>query len=256
MSDGSTVNFSWKEIQLVVFDVDGTLYRQRPLRIRIGLELALSAVRRRSTRDIRILRVYRRLREDFGSTQVDNFEPQVLQSTAHAMGLSLSIIQEVAATWIDSKPLRHLPACRFAGIQELFTALRQNGKLVGVFSDYPAKQKLEALALQADLVVSATDHDVGILKPHPRGLERLISTAGVRPGQTVMIGDRIERDGHAARRVGAIPLIKSNRPLRDWTTFRNFDDAIFAELFVAASDTAEVAPYASSGSSASIRPIE
>ena len=36
MSDGAFQPSDWKDIRLVAFDVDGTLYRQRPLRLRMA----------------------------------------------------------------------------------------------------------------------------------------------------------------------------------------------------------------------------
>ena len=44
MSDGAFQPSDWKDIRLVVFDVDGTLYRQRPLRLRMARDLVLHAV--------------------------------------------------------------------------------------------------------------------------------------------------------------------------------------------------------------------
>jgi FMN phosphatase YigB (HAD superfamily) len=88
-------------------------------------------------------------------------------------------------------------------------ALRTAGVAVAVLSDYPAADKLAALELEADILVSAVDPRVDRLKPHPRGLQRVIELAGVEPEKTVMIGDRDERDGECARRAGARWLIKA-----------------------------------------------
>jgi FMN phosphatase YigB (HAD superfamily) len=84
--------------------------------------------------------------------------------------------------------------------------------------------------LSADHVVSATDEGVGVLKPHPRGLELLISAAGAKAHQTMLIGDRADRDGLAAQRAGALALIRSSRPMEAWRTFKSFDDPVFAPL--------------------------
>jgi len=93
--------------------------------------------------------------------------------------------------------------------------------------------KLEAMQLSADVVVSATDDDVGVLKPHPLGLERLMQRAGVPPGATLVIGDRVERDGIAAQRAGARCLIRSAKLRPGWQTFARFDDPVFAPAIYA-----------------------
>jgi FMN phosphatase YigB (HAD superfamily) len=69
-----------------------------------------------------------------------------------------------------------------------------------------------------------------LLKPHPRGLEVLIAAAGVKPHETILIGDRPERDGLAARHVGAWALIRSSRPVEGWQSVTSFDDAVFAPV--------------------------
>jgi putative hydrolase of the HAD superfamily len=51
---------------------------------------------------------------------------------------------------------------------------------------------------------------------------------GVKPQQTVLIGDRADRDGIVARRAGAQALIRSSKPLEGWQTFARFDDALFS----------------------------
>jgi HAD superfamily hydrolase (TIGR01549 family) len=106
--------------------------------------------------------------------------------------------------------------------------LRRSGKSIGILSDYPAEAKLEALGLTANYVVFAGDEDIGLLKPHPRGLESLIAAAGVKPHQTMVIGDRVDRDGLVARRAGAQALIRSSKPIEGWQTFARFDEALFS----------------------------
>jgi putative hydrolase of the HAD superfamily len=95
-------------------------------------------------------------------------------------------------------------------------------------SDYPSRTKIAALGLHADYHVSASD--VGLLKPHPRGLQRLMELAGTAPEETLLIGDRLARDGEAARRAGCLCLLRSDKPIAGATTFKLFDDPLFDGL--------------------------
>lgn len=217
----------WQSIRLVVFDVDGTLYDQGRLRLRMSRDLLLDAALRRSVEAIKLLRVYRRLRETMADEEVADFERALIAETARVTGRSADRLRAVVDTWIEKTPLRYLASCRYPGVAELFAGLRRNGKRIGVLSDYPAAAKLAALGLKADYVVCAGDPSVGLLKPNPKGLAVLIQAAGVDAQATVLIGDRTERDGAAARRLGVWPLIRSRRPLEHWQTFARFDDAIF-----------------------------
>jgi putative hydrolase of the HAD superfamily len=226
----------WQTIRLVVFDVDGTLYDQFRLRMRVLRDLLLDAARRRSAESIKVLRVYRRLRESLADQEVADFERVLIAEAAQLTGRSPERIRAIVDTWIEKRPLRYLATCRYAGVAELFGGLRRNAKLVGVLSDYPPDAKLAALGLKADYVICAGDPAVGLLKPNPRGLAVLMQAAGVGAQATVLIGDRIERDGAAARRLGVRPLIRSRRPLDHWQTFARFDDPIFHSFLAAEAD--------------------
>lgn len=229
-ADTSPSNWDWHNVDLVVFDVDGTLYDQKRLRLRMGAAILAHAAATRSRRTIRIISRYRRLREEMGEQEVDGFEPILVERTARAIGCSTAQVHRAIDEWMNERPLRYLQACRFAGLQEVFAALDRRGKTVGILSDYPVAAKLEALGLRANHAVFAGQEEVGILKPHPRGLLTLMERAGATPDRTVLVGDRIERDGIAARRAGTHSLIKTKRPIEGWRTFRDFGSAPFDTL--------------------------
>ena len=50
----------WRDIRLVAFDVDGTLYRQRPLRLRMGRDMVLHSIAKRDLSVIGVVSAYRR----------------------------------------------------------------------------------------------------------------------------------------------------------------------------------------------------
>jgi putative hydrolase of the HAD superfamily len=221
----------WKAIRLVVFDVDGTLYNQRPLRIRITLELLADAAMKWNLGALRILSVYRKLREKLGDDETPSFELELVIETAQRTGRSEDYVRRTVADWMETRPLRHLPACRYPGVERLFAGLRRKDKTIAILSDYPVAAKLAALGLEADFEVCASDPDVGVLKPNPLGLLKAMAVSGARPDETVLIGDRIDRDGEAARRCGAAALIRSSTPKAGWATFVKYDDPIF-EIFL------------------------
>ena len=221
---------NWDEIRLVVFDVDGTLYDQRGLRFCMLREMLLAAIRSRDIGFIRILSAYRRIREELGDELHEDFERELTARTAAFVGCSEERVQSTAEEWLERRPLRHLARYRYPRLPELFRGLRKQGKRVGIFSDYPARAKLAALQLDADVIVSAGDTDVGVLKPHPRGLHVLMSRAAVSPAQTIMIGDRAERDGLAARAASVRSLILSRKSMSDWQTFGRYDDPLFSTV--------------------------
>jgi putative hydrolase of the HAD superfamily len=221
---------NWNEIRLVVFDIDGTLYDQRGLRFCMLREMLLASVRCRDTQFIRILRVYRRIREELGDSLHEDFEQELISRTAASVGCSRERVRSAAEEWLERRPLPHLIRFRYPKLQELFRGLRQHGKKIGIFSDYPARRKLESLELDADIVVCAGDQDVGVLKPHAKGLHVLMSRAAMKPAETLMIGDRPERDGLAAKAANVRALILSRKSIDGWQTFDGYDRPLFSAV--------------------------
>jgi FMN phosphatase YigB (HAD superfamily) len=221
---------NWDEIRLVAFDVDGTLYDQRGLRLCMLREMLISSVQERSVGFIQILQAYRRIREQLGDSLQEDFERELSSRTAASVGCSEQRVRATAEEWLEQRPLRHLGRYRYPHLTELFERLRKHGKTIGIFSDYPARRKVEALGLSADVIVSAADADVGVLKPHAKGLHVLMSRAAASPAETILIGDRPERDGLAARGANVRALIRSRKPISGWQTFARYNDPVFSAI--------------------------
>lgn len=223
----------WEGIQLVVFDVDGTLYSQRRLHIRMARDLLLHALRERDWTPVSVLRTYRRIREGLAEEEAADFEASAIARTSALEGCPAETVRAIVREWMLRRPLPYLARCRYPGVIALFAGLRRKNKTIGILSDYPARAKLAALGLSPDLIVSAADAGIGLLKPHPRGLEFLLSAAGVQPSASVLIGDRCERDGIAAARAGVQALIRSQKPVEGYQTFARYGEPLFAPLMTA-----------------------
>lgn len=236
MTGGPAVpeSFDWSAIDLVVFDVDGTLYRQSGMRRAMARDLALHCLRRRSLTPLRVLRAYRARRETLGAAGAEDFEARAREAAAQAAAASPEAVAAIVAQWMDTHPLRYLDRLRYGHVAALFETLRRSGRRIGVLSDFPAAQKMAALGLRADIVVAATDAEVMRCKPHPRGLEVVMRRAGAAPSATLMIGDRWERDGLAAQAAGTRFLLRGAAGSAPCRSFAGFDDPLFAPLAAAA----------------------
>lgn len=226
-------HLDWDAIDLVVFDVDGTLYDQRRLRLAMLGQLVADACRSRSLETLRILRTFRQVREALGEEAGVDFLAEQYARTAQRHGRTAAEVEALATDWMEVRPLARLAACRYAQVDRVFAGLQAAGKQVAVFSDYPASAKLRALGLQAHPVVCATDADIARLKPDPRGLHSILQRTGAAAARTLMVGDRFDRDAAVANRAGVRALIRSTRPHPQVDTFRTYDDPVFQPLLPA-----------------------
>jgi FMN phosphatase YigB (HAD superfamily) len=211
-------------LQAVVFDVDGTLYDGAALRRTMLAELLLHcAGDPRRLPILRTLQVYRREREHLADEEALDISRLQYERPAHRLGMSPGEVRRTVDPWIHERPLRHLARNRIPGTRRLFGRLRNRGQKIAILSDYPAASKLAALDLRADRTVCATDPGIDRLKPHPAGLVFLLDELGLSPGECLLIGDRDDRDGEVARRLGAPFLLRTNTPREDHH-FRDFVD--------------------------------
>jgi HAD superfamily hydrolase (TIGR01549 family) len=210
MSWGRQVPADLKQLpQAVIFDVDGTLYSQKKLRFFMVLEMcrALLGSPARAA-DLKIVWNFRKMREKNRclAASGDLEEAQYLWG-ARAAGVPPLRVRQAVQEWIYHRPLPYLARCRYGGVRELFVLLRDKGVRLGIFSDYPAEAKLKALGLEAEVVVAATQADVGRLKPDPKGLRLAARQLSLPLARCLFIGDQDDTDGECARRAGMPGLI-------------------------------------------------
>lgn len=216
----------WGRVDTVVFDVDGTLYDQRRLRLLMLRDMALACLARpHGTFFVRILSEFRRYREALAEEGGAGIAVRQYEVPARRLGVSPVEIERVVEDWMCRRPLAHLGRCRYRGVAELFDGLRRSGRTIAVFSDLAAGDKLAAMGLTADIVVSAVDPNIDRLKPDPAGLLHILDKTNTRPERCLMIGDRDERDGAAARGAGVAALIRGSKG-----DFRSYEEPAFRVL--------------------------
>jgi HAD superfamily hydrolase (TIGR01549 family) len=198
--------------QAFIFDIDGTLYSQTKLRLLMILEMSKVLLwAPPKAADLKIVWNFRKIREKNRDLATWNLEEEQYEWAAKVSGVSASRVRRVVQEWMYVRPLPYLARCRYRGVRELFTLLRDQGIRVGIFSDFPAHAKLEALGLEADVVVTATRQEVSRLKPHPKGLLLTATELNTPIKACLFIGDQDDKDGECARRAGMPYIIQAPR---------------------------------------------
>jgi FMN phosphatase YigB (HAD superfamily) len=190
-------------LKAVIFDVDGTLYRQAPLRRAMARRLLRAHLFHpgRGMQTIRALAAYRRAQEELRTEPGrDDLAEAQLCYAARSTGLARDTVAQHVAQWMETAPLELLPRFVQPGLEDLLHALRSWDLRLGVLSDYRAELKLEALGVAGlfDVVVCAQQPEIGVFKPHPRGLQVALERLGISACEALYIGDRADLDAVAA----------------------------------------------------------
>ncbi len=187
-------------------DLDGTLYRHKPVQLAMALELLLFG-----WGSIKTLRTFRHSHEVLrteatGETALARspFDRQ-LEHAAQTLGLERAQVEKVVRHWMFERPLKWVARAKRAQLLDALAQYRAGGGKTALVSDYPATGKLRALGATNlfDLVVSNGEPGgPSRLKPHPEGYLSAAERLGVEPARCLVIGDRDDADGGAARAAG------------------------------------------------------
>ncbi len=190
-------------------DLDGTLYTARWVKLAMALELSLFGwsafkILRQFRHDHETLREEQRTGSALATEYASPFASQ-LARTAATLGKPLEQVERVVQDWMFARPGKWI--ARFPRA-ELLAEVRQfkaQGGHTALVSDYPAAHKLDGLGARDAfevIVANGEEHGPRRLKPDPEGYLRAAQLLGVAPEKCLVIGDRDDADGAAARAAG------------------------------------------------------
>lgn len=225
------LSFDWSKLKVVIFDVDGTLYTQSRLRKKMLFSLlGFYALRPWRIREMLILHHFRAQREKMIHSQYTDLENTQYQWCAQKINLPIEAIKKVVDHWMFTFPIAYLKQCMYPGIHAFFDALRTHHIKIAIYSDYQAQKKLEAMGLQADLVVCSTDPQIDRLKPDPQGLLYIANQLHVRADECLFIGDRYELDGKCAIQAQMPYRIVDKKPYKEFDFYHSITQEMTLNL--------------------------
>src|SRR5260221_9595714 len=108
-------------LKAVVFDIDGTLYRQDVLRRTMLVRLLRAHVTHpvRGWRTARVLQAYRRAQEHLRAAAVaQDIAGAQIRLTCKNTGVDYDAVVECVTRWMEQEPLAFLPRCIQPGLLE------------------------------------------------------------------------------------------------------------------------------------------
>jgi len=183
-------------------DLDGTLYFQLPVRAAMAAELVFAG-----WGAVRVLREFRKHHELVRHNPPDTLDPYRAQLalTAEALEHDIEAVGEHVTEWMHVRPGRWIRLFRRRTLLAEIEEHRNGGGKTALVSDYPASKKLDALGIRSffDVVVASGEpNGPRRLKPHPEGYLLAAQGLSVDPSRCLVIGDRADADGEAARAAG------------------------------------------------------
>ena len=189
----------------ILFDLDGTLY-QPPVLFKTRLTLTMPG-------GITYLRRLKAARERVSGTVYASQE--LLLDAFYSQLADLSgNKKEQARDWYQRRFLPGLitfmrrRCYARPGLLPLLADLRRRGIKLAVVSDIGVvPERLAALDIPPEAFdLAASTEESGALKPSPKGFEDAVRALGLEVDEVLIVGDRDDRDGAAARGAG-IPFL-------------------------------------------------
>jgi HAD superfamily hydrolase (TIGR01509 family) len=208
-----------------LLDFDGTLYDARFVRLAMAAELAVGG-----WNAVRVLRAFRKehehIRRELSQTKASveradgaesaapaegrdaehpsPFEDQI-DRTAAALRIQREIVHRLVHEWMIHRPGRYIRLFRRRDLEQEIVRFRAAGGKTALVSDYPVSKKLKAIGLGTlfDVVIANGEPDgPKRLKPAPEGYLLAAERLGVSPRECLVVGDRQDADGAAAKAAG------------------------------------------------------
>lgn len=126
-----------EEYKAVIFDLDGTLYNQRLLRLFMASTILIACIKKPSeVKRIKIIAEYRKCCEKWETIETEFF-PQTkneslselqFQYTAQVMRTTPELVAEIVTEWMEKKPLVFLNRCKNQQLAKLISDLKEKKK--------------------------------------------------------------------------------------------------------------------------------
>lgn len=199
MTKKTSFFFKEREVSAIIFDLDGTLYSQKKMHMYMFYKIFLYYfLKPKDIWELRVLYYFRKKRYEVKDCK--NIEKLQYENISDFLNISESEVRRIINYWMHESPLDCIKKCKYEYIEELFKKIKIMNIKIAVVSDYPVKEKLEALGLKADVLVCSTDEDVDAFKPNPNGFIMASKKLSIPKEKCVVIGDREDKDGEASRR--------------------------------------------------------
>lgn len=183
------------EIKAVAFDIDGTLYENWKLNVRLPVHFLSHLI---------FFLKYNRARKDLRRMGItENFEQHQAEYMAKALKVSPDEarrkMDNVVYSGIKSK-FEKIKPCKNA--METILCLKNAGYKIAMLSDFPPEQKGELWGIKPVCDVILGTEACGALKPSPVPFNKMALELGLDPHEILYVGNSYKYDVLGAKNAG------------------------------------------------------
>lgn len=184
-----------KDIEAIAFDIDGTLYSDMSLYIRI-LPYFLKR--------LSFFLAYNRARKILHRTAplADFYEYQARLLAEELKVTSAEAKQMIQENVYDGMKPFFKKIKPFKGVHQLFEECKKRNLKIGILSDFPPEQKGDIWGLASVCDVIMGSEECGALKPSIYTFGSFSKVLGVSPEKILYVGNSIRADITGAKRAG------------------------------------------------------
>ena len=194
-----------KNIKVIVFDVDGTLYNLNLMRFLILIELFFSLlIFNISLKELIILKKYREERELMSNLSLKDLKNKHFDIIANNLKIDRSTLVKIIIEWIYKRPLKYLIIVRNIKLKKTIEKYKKDGLDIYFYSDYPLYHKMKKMKynFNSNLYWSSLDYEISSFKPNPFFLFFLQKKYNYNKDEILFVGDRVDRDKKIADNFG------------------------------------------------------
>ena len=187
-----------KEKSVFIFDLDGTLYSQKKVRLAMAWKLFWHyLLRLNKIKELQALYQFRVCRE------MSDFKEMSIEDICHILSakicLDFNIIKDVITKWMFDEPLELIKHYSYKDVCSFISKTQEKGKIIIIYSDYPVERKLNALKINPNLIFTSEDPRIHELKPSSKAMTLISGSVSQPICEIIYIGDRDEKDGASAK---------------------------------------------------------
>lgn len=184
-----------------IFDVDGTLYSKRKMQLKMGLKLISHALKKiGNITELKYIKLFREYREM--AEYKDKSVGELVDIMSNIKHWNKEHVKSVIDFWMFEAPLEILRQSSYKNVISFINKEKSNGKIIAIYSDYPANDKLKAMGVGYNYVFTADDDEIKGQKPNENGMKYILAILDYPAEEILYVGDRDEKDGESAKMMG------------------------------------------------------